>query len=206
MDKSFQIIDQFEQSLSKYTGYPHAIMTDSCTHSLKMVFLYYRSSITEVKFTNETYISIPMLLTEIGIKYSFKTDDWQSQGEYLFEGSNIWDSARRLSPDMYIKDHTKCISFGRDKPLALSCGRGGAILTDDKKLYELLIKCRYDGRDLTVSPWHTQQEFPLGFHYNPQIEWAQEGLVKLDSHVYTANTKTYPDISKIMIKDWRNKI
>ena len=42
------------------------------------------------------------MLKEIGIRYEYKFDDWFSKGEYHFEGSNIWDSARRLSPDMYI--------------------------------------------------------------------------------------------------------
>tara|TARA_B100001057_G_C22721297_1_gene899810 strand:- start:426 stop:1046 length:621 start_codon:yes stop_codon:yes gene_type:complete len=205
VNKSFDTIKKFEQALASFTGYPYAIMTDSCTHSLKMVFLYYQSSITQVRFTNETYISIPMMLKEIGIRYEYKFDDWFSRGEYQFEGSSVWDSARRLSRDMYIKNQTKCISFGRDKPLSLSCGRGGAILTDDESLYELLIKCRYDGRDLTQSPWHEQAKFPLGFHYNPQIEWAEEGLVKLKTHKFTERITHYPDISKIIIEDWRNQ-
>jgi len=94
----------------------------------------------------------------------------------------------------------QCLSFGHGKPLAI--GRGGAILLDDVVAYDTILHQRYDGRDLTVSPWQDQTVFKVGFHYKPTIEEAQQGLALLEgvkeSKPIPAKVH-YPDLRKITI-------
>jgi dTDP-4-amino-4,6-dideoxygalactose transaminase len=176
----FDKIKKFEIALAEFTGAPYAIMTDCCTHAIELCLRHDR--IKECTFTPFTYISIPMTMHKLGIKYSYFPDTLphrqQWTGEYKFEGTRIWDSARRLEKDMYRPGMMQCLSFGHTKPLHI--GRGGAILLDDKAAYEKLIRMRYDGRDLNISPWLDQKEFEVGYHYKPTPEEAVQGLALLE--------------------------
>ena len=92
------------------------------------------------------------------------------------------------------------MSFGHGKPLHI--GRGCAILLDDAEAYKTMLQQRYDGRDLTSSPWETQKTFKVGYHYKPTIEEAEQGLALLEG-VKEQNPKPkfvqYPDLRKIDI-------
>ena len=194
----FEKILQFEQALAEYTGAPYAVMTDCCTHAIEMCLRYER--VKELVMTPYTYLSIPMTMHKLGIKYYYREEEWA--GEYRFHGTRIWDSARRLESNMYRKGTMQCLSFGHDKPLHI--GRGGAIILDDQAAYEAIIRMRYDGRDLSISPWITQQEFRVGYHYKPTPEEAQQGLALLEGlKEYCPPTKyvEYPDLRTITIKD-----
>ena len=69
---SFDKILKFEQALAEFTGAPYAIMTDCCTHALELCFRYDR--VEFCAFTPYTYLSIPMLMHKLKIKfvYDFK--------------------------------------------------------------------------------------------------------------------------------------
>lgn len=195
MANAFDIIKEFEEELASYTEAKYAVMTDCCTHALELAFL--ATGFKQTQFTPYTYISIPMMLRKIGVKYKFNdVENWL--GEYYFWDTNIWDSARKLTPNMYKPGQIQCLSFGYDKPLAL--GRGGAILLDDYELYKKLILMRYDGRDLSISPWEEQKEFVLGYHYKPTPEEAELGLKLLGSHNPIPKFKQYPNLRKITIE------
>ena len=116
---AFDKIFHFEQELAKFTGAPYAIMTDCCTHAIELCLRY--NKIKECTFTPYTYISVPMTMHKLGIKYSYFPDSLphrqQWTGEYKFEGTRIWDSARRLEENMYRSGMMQCLSFGHDKPL-----------------------------------------------------------------------------------------
>lgn len=193
MSNAFDAITEFEQELARYTGATHAVMTDCCTHALELCFIAKR--IRRVKFTSYTYLSIPMLMHKINIEYELVPEKWT--GEYRFYGTDIWDSARALHANMYRPGQIQCLSFGYGKPLTL--GRGGAILLDDAELYEKLKLMCYDGRDLTISPWHEQKEFVLGYHYKPTPEEARAGLEKLGTHDDQPKYHQYPDLREITI-------
>jgi len=195
---NFDTISEFEHELAKYTGAPYAVMTDCCTHALELCFRVQK--ITHCSFTRYTYISIPMMLMKLGIKFEYN-DIHHWTGQYWFDNTNIYDSARLFRYDMYIPGQMQCLSFGYDKPFTI--GRGGAILLDNEDYYKKLKKMCYDGRDLSISPWEDQQEFNLGFHYKPTIEEAEIGLRKLRSNDFTVKSehKYYPDLSKITIKN-----
>ena len=193
----FDKILAFETALAQFTGAPRAIMTDCCTHAIELCLRY--DQIQTCKFTPYTYVSVPMTMHKLGIKYQYLDHEWQRWvGEYPFVETRIWDSARRLEANMYRAGQMQCVSFGHDKPLPI--GRGGAILLDDKTAYQTLLRMRYDGRDLTISPWVKQQEFQVGYHYRPTIEEAQRGLELLSQYQSQPPREVvYPDCRQISI-------
>lgn len=198
----FDKILKFEQALAEFTGAPYAIMTDCCTHAIEMCMRY--DNIKQCTFTPYTYLSIPMTMHKLGIKFDYYPDTLSHRqnwiGEYKFELTRIWDSARLCRKDMYRPGQIQCLSFGHTKPLHI--GHGGAILLDDKKAYDTIIRMRYDGRDLTISPWQEQKEFTVGYHYKPSIEDAIQGLALLEGLKETNPDPVfvqYPDCRKITI-------
>ncbi len=200
----FEKIKEFETKLAEFTGASYAIMTDCCTHAIEMCLRY--DQITDCSFTPYTYLSIPMTMHKLGIEYSYFPDHLphrqQWTGEYKFEGTRIWDSARRLQRNMYRPGQLQCLSFGHTKPLHI--GHGGAILLDDKRAYDDIIHMRYDGRDLNISPWAEQKVFYVGYHYKPSIEDAIQGialLVGLEEYCPEPKFVPYPDLRQIIIKD-----
>jgi dTDP-4-amino-4,6-dideoxygalactose transaminase len=198
---TFDDINRFEQALAEYTGAPYAIMTDCCTHAIELCMRHDR--VEFCAFTPYTYLSIPMLMHKLGIKYYYEVNDneyWV--GEYKFRKTRIWDSARRLEKNMHREGQIQCLSFGHGKPLHI--GRGGAILLDDKEAYNNIIRMRYDGRDLSITPWQQQQTFRVGYHYKPTPEEAVHGIALLEGlkempvkPVYVE----YPDLRNIKIVD-----
>jgi dTDP-4-amino-4,6-dideoxygalactose transaminase len=193
----FEKILEFETALAQFTGASRAVMTDCCTHAIEFCLRY--DQVQTCKFTPYTYVSVPMTMHKLGIKYQYLDHEWQRWvGEYPFVETRIWDSARRLEANMYRAGQMQCVSFGHDKPLPI--GRGGAILLDNETAYQALLRMRYDGRDLTVSPWVKQQEFQVGYHYRPTIEEAQRGM-ELLSHYQSQPPRevVYPDCRQISI-------
>jgi len=194
----FEAITEFESALAEYTGAPYAVATDCCTHAIELCFRLNRPRDTVI-FTPNTYISIPMLFHKLKLKYQyFQPHEWI--GEYQFFHTNVWDSARMLKPNMYRKAQMQCLSFGYDKPLSI--GRGGAILLDNYDDYFALKRMTYDGRDLSISPWDSQGEFQVGYHYKMTIEEAITGLEMLSTFEGESQTKVYPDLHKIRIRDY----
>lgn len=194
----FDKILKFERELAEYTGAPYAIMTDCCTHAIELCLRHDR--VREVVMTPYTYLSIPMTMHKLGIKYYYREEEWT--GEYKFHGTRIWDSARLCKQGMYRRGQIQCLSFGHTKPLHI--GRGGAILLDDERAYNEIIRMRYDGRDLSISPWQSQKTFRVGYHYKPTPEEAQQGSALLNG-LWESNPDPvhvdYPDLRKISIVD-----
>ena len=195
----FDKILKFETALAEFTGAPYAVMTDCCTHAIELCLRY--DQVKECQLTPYTYLSIPMTMHKLGINYTYLDHEWQRWiGEYPIVDTRIWDSARLLQRNMYRPGQIQCLSFGHGKPLHI--GRGGAILLDDAEAYKTMLQQRYDGRDLTSSPWETQKTFKVGYHYKPTIEEAEQGLALLEG-VKEQNPKPkfvqYPDLRKIDI-------
>ena len=191
---SFDKIYEFEQALAKFTGAPYAVMTDCCTHAIELCLRY--DHVTRVMFPAHTYLSIPMTMHKLGISYDYTDKPWT--GEYQFIGTRIWDSARLLKESMYRPGQLQCLSFGHNKPLEI--GRGGAVLTDDVEVYDVLKQQCYDGRDLSISPWEKQRIFRIGYHYKPTIEEAVKGLELLPHVEQGPKYHQYPDLREIIIK------
>ena len=191
----FDKIFEFERALAEYTGASYVIMTDCCTHAIELCMRYERPS--NVAFTAYTYLSVPMTMHKLGIEYRLIPEEWT--GEYRFHGTRIWDSARRLERGMYRSGQMQCLSFGHGKPLQI--GRGGAILLDDAAAYDVMIRQRSDGRDLSILPWPDQQIFRVGYHYRPTIEEAERALELLVTVEEQSKYHPYPDLRDIRIID-----
>ena len=173
----FDAILEFEEKIAEYTGSPYCITTDSCTHAIEISFRILHDG-TTVRFPCRTYLSVPMNMHKLNIDYELIDIPWKKF--YRFEETNIYDSARHFEPDMYIPGSVQCLSFGRTKPLQI--GRGGAILTDDKKFYTKASRMRSDGRDLfAYKPWADQVDFEVGYHYNMKPEECIIGINLLDN-------------------------
>lgn len=195
----YDIIFEFEKRLAEYTGAPYVVATDCCTHALELAILWFRrrhpTQVPQVHIPDQTYLSVPMMLKKI--KCNFKITDLDWVGEYKLGQLPIWDSARLLRTDMYKAEHDedlfKCLSFGHGKPLTI--GRGGAILLNSREAYDWLIRVRYDGRDLKVSPWDKEDYKEVGYHYNMTPDQAAVGIVKLDQYKEAKPVKVkYPSV------------
>jgi hypothetical protein len=191
---SFKDLFDFESALAEFTGAPYAVVTDGCTHALELCMRF--DKVTQTSFTANTYLSIPMLMQQLGIEYTHTEEQWI--GEYQFHGTRIWDSARLLKQNMYREGQMQCLSFGNGKPLQL--GKVGAILTDDVEIYDVISEMRSDGRDLRVSPWAEQLVFRQGYHYCPTLEDCKRGLELLPTAMQEPKYYQYPDLRKIIYK------
>ena len=190
---SFNALFDFESALAEYTGAPHVILTDGCTHAIELCMRYDR--VKECQFSAYTYLSVPMMLKHLDIEYQMLDETWV--GEYQFKNTRIWDSARRLEPGMYRPGTMQCLSFGWTKPLYL--GKVGAILLDDSEAYRIMSRQRSDGRDLHLS-WEVETELILGYHYCPTLELCAAGLRLLPTIEPKAQPGIYPDCRKIPFK------
>ena len=189
----FEKISEFESALAKFTGAPYAVMTDCCTHAIELCLRVDR--VKRCSIPAHTYLSVPMTLHKLDIAFEYTDIDWL--GEYQLTGTRVWDSARLLKQGMYRAGMLQCLSFGFDKPLSI--GRGGAVLTDDVEVYNVLKRQCYDGRDLTVSPWENQKIFRIGYHYRPTIEEAVQALELLPIVDQEPKPKQYPNLREIII-------
>jgi len=190
---SFKALFDFESALAEYTGAPYVVLTDGCTHALELCFRH--AKVSHTRFTAYTYLSVPMLMYHLGIRFEMTNEQWT--GEYQFKDTNIWDSARRLEPNMYRPGQMQCLSFGWTKPLQL--GKAGAILLDDYAAYKKFSRQRADGRDLNL-PWETETELILGYHYCPTLELCAQGLELLPTIEPKAQPGVYPDCRNISLK------
>lgn len=219
MKNPFAIVQDFESALCEYTGASYAVAVNSCTNALFLalvaqkkksgLFAHWATTITIPKCT---YISVPMQIVHAGYDVEFRDEDWL--GMYRLEPFNIWDSARWLTRDMYVKaqmrypkgvrvdmgyqtDPIMCLSFHWSKTLGIQ--QGGAILHNDYRLDEWLRKARFDGRTENIYPKDDTFDM-LGYHMYMSPEIAAEGLVRIrllkDSNPPLPNDD-YPDLSKM---------
>jgi dTDP-4-amino-4,6-dideoxygalactose transaminase len=195
----FQAILDFESAVAEYTGAPYCVTTDCCTHAIEIAFrLAFDNNL--VIFPAYTYLSVPMTMKKLNIPYMLTDERWR--GSYEFKGSNIWDCARKFESNMYEFGTIQCVSFGMSKPLEI--GLGGCLLTDDPEVYRRASMMRYDGRDIfNCSPWISQTEFEVGYHYYLRPEECIVGLNLLDERKFTTQLDKhfdYPDCRLINFK------
>jgi dTDP-4-amino-4,6-dideoxygalactose transaminase len=198
----FNKIKDFENDICKFTGAPYTVTTDCCTHAIELCLIL--DNVKSCKFTAFTYLSVLQTMHKLKINYELIEEQWI--GEYQFHNTRIWDSARRLEPDMYRKGQLQCLSFGYTKPIDI--GRGGAILLDSEDDYNILRKLRYDGRDLEIVPWIDQIEFEMGYHYKLNPEECSRGIIALKEYIVNSKFSPievrYPDCRKIKINETIN--
>tara|TARA_R100001015_G_C4601728_1_gene156681 strand:- start:358 stop:951 length:594 start_codon:yes stop_codon:yes gene_type:complete len=191
---SFQVIADFETEIADFFGAPYAVATDCCTHGVELCLRYH--NVKSISVPKRTYLSIPFLANKLNIDLQWKDTNWQ---DYYYLTENIIDAAVLWKRHSYISGTLMSISFQFRKHLSL--GRGGVILTDDKKAAEDLKKMSYDGRDPNIS-WSKQNIKTMGYHYYMTPETAQLGLDKLPDAIKTPPKKwtveDWPDLTKQM--------
>ena len=140
----FKIVRMFEEEIAEYAGSKYAVSVDSCTNALFFCCKYLNAKVVTIPC--KTYLSVPMSIIHSGPKVVFdknpSTNHWN--GVYQLKPHQIYDSAKRLTSTMYIKDSFMCLSFHIKKQLPI--GKGGMILTDDADAVEWFKKARYEGR------------------------------------------------------------
>lgn len=193
---SFEPIKIFEDKIADFFGSPYAVAVDCCTHALELCLRM--NEVEHYTVPKRTYISVPFLANKLGISFDWREEEWQDY--YYLGGTNIVDAAVLWRRDSYVPNTLMCVSFQYRKHLNL--GRGGIILTDDKKSAILLKKMSYDGR-LPDIPWRDQDIDMFGFHYYMTPETAKLGLEKIEKAIETLprkwTTSDWPDLTKMKI-------
>lgn len=185
----FEVVSKFEDEIANFFGAPYAVAVDCCTHGIELCLRY--QNIQEIIVPKRTYLSVPMLANKLNIGLDWKDENWKDF--YYIGNTNIIDAAVLWRKDSYIPGTYMCVSFQFKKHLSL--GRGGIILTDNKKAARILKKMSYDGRELDGTPWVEQNIDTIGYHYYMTPETAQKGLDKLPEAI---NTKP----RQWVITDW----
>jgi dTDP-4-amino-4,6-dideoxygalactose transaminase len=192
---NFETVTKFENKVAEFFGSPYAIAVDSCTHGIELALRYTKA--TKINIPYRTYISIPFLANKLNIDLHWQNNNWE---DYYYLTNNIIDAAVLWKPNSYLSNTFMGISFQYQKHLSL--GRGGIILTDNKKASLELKKMSYDGR-LPDIPWRDQDIDTMGYHYYMTPEIAQLGLDKLDQAINTTprkwTTKDWPDLTQMKI-------
>ncbi len=210
MKNVYDITNEFERQLGKYTGAPYVATVDNQSNALFLA-LYYEhyinKSITSEYITipSRTYPSVPCEIIHAGLKVEFKPVKGKTiKGAYNLEGSNVWDSALSFTANMYKSDMHMCISFtGPYKHFKLS--KGGAILTDNLEAYHWFRRARYSGR--RECSYHDDYFDMLGWNFYMMPELAARGLLLMNQFYNLDGTPKhnedlelpYPDLSKFEI-------
>ena len=174
----FKVVNLFEQSIASYTGAPFAVACDSCTNALFLCCKYLE--VKEATIPSQTYLSVPMSIMHAGAKVIFdkshKANEWS--GAYDLKPYPIYDSAKRLTSNMYIKNSFMCLSFHVRKQLPI--GKGGMILTSDKDAVDWFKKARYEGRS---EKFYKEDNIDsLGWNMYMTPEQAARGLTLLQNY------------------------
>lgn len=195
---SFEIISEFEKSISEFFGSPYAVAVDSCTHGIELCLRYTKE--TKINVPKRTYLSVPFLAEKMGLEREWRDEEWENYYTLNYGNKRIIDAAVLWKKNSYISNTFMCISFQYQKHLSL--GRGGVILLDNEEDFITLKKMSYDGR-LPNIPWRNQDIDTVGFHYYMTPETARLGLDKLESAINTEPRKwvvtDWPDLTEMKI-------
>jgi len=99
----YKITEDFEKSLSDYTGAPYVVTVDNQSNAL-FLSLYYEKNIKNsintdtITIPSRTYPSVPCEIIHAGFKVDFEPVEGKTiKGAYNLIGSNVWDSALRFT-------------------------------------------------------------------------------------------------------------
>lgn len=178
------VIRQFEKTIAKHCGAPYGVALESCTAALLLSCIYL--DVKKVLIPKKTYFSVPMTIMHAGGSVFYEDLKWR--GAYQLKPYPIIDSAMRLKRDMYKPGQFQCLSFQYSKHIPI--GRGGMILTDDKKAANWFRLMRNDGR--REIPKEKDDVGFRGFNYYLTPEQAARGLSLFYWRIF--GKKDLPDI------------
>ena len=189
----------FEDKVAAYAGSKFAVAVDNCTDAVFLCLKYLKceeSNIT-ISIPKRTYVSIPMIIENAGCKYEFVDKSWT--GLYQLSPFPIYDSAHRLTKNMYIKNSFQCLSFHRKKILRLT--KGGMILTDDPHAASWFKVARAKGRHPHEDTLYINETFDqIGWNMYMSPERAAQGILIFDQlglqNKDSGNSETYHDLTR----------
>jgi len=199
-DISYDVILEFENKISKYAGSKYGISIDSATNGIFLSLLYLKhigelKPLDKIIIPNRTFLSVPMTIVNSGMNVSFENKSWS--GCYQLKPTRVYDSAVRFKRGMYIPKSLYVVSFQYKKHIPI--GRGGMILTDDKKAADWLRQARFNGKHPNVSRWEDEFEM-IGWDMYMTPEQSIRGLILFDNvkdnNPDVCCDKDYPDLSK----------
>ena len=178
INNPYKVVKFFEEEVADYTGAPYAISVDSCTNAIFLVCKYL--NVTDVTIPSKTYLSVPQSIIHAGGKVIFdtsqETNNWK--GIYQLKPYPIYDSAKRLTSNMYIPNSFMCLSFHIKKHLKI--GKGGMILTDNEDAVKWFKKARYEGRSEKL--YHEDDIDMLGWNMYMTPQEAAHGLALMQNY------------------------
>lgn len=185
----YKIVQMFEEEIADYVGSPYAVAVDNCTDALFLCCLYHK--VETVTIPKKTYLSVPQSIISSGGKVIFEDLDWK--GIYQLKPYPIYDSARRFTSNMYIKNSFMCLSFHPKKTLKMR--KGGMILTDNYDAYTWFKKMRHEGRD--EIPYTEDNIKMVGWNMYMTPPDAAEGLWLMSSmsKFNEDSIEDYPDLT-----------
>ena len=195
----YSVVDEFEKQIAKFAGSKYAVAVESCTSAIFLSLIYRGISKSVYAWIpKHTYPSVPCSIINAGGVVRF--DDRKWKGVYEIKPYGVWDGALRFRKGMY-KGGLHCLSFHMKKLLPI--GRGGMILTNDKKAYKALKRLRFDGR--RECPLEKDKFDMLGYNAYMTPEQAVRGIQLFSTHDQRSNrdldnTKQgYKNLSKFKI-------
>jgi len=178
LQKLYTNVERFEEALCVYTGSRYAIAVDCCTNALLLCLQYTASK--KIILPKNTFIGVAAIAKHLNIEIAYQDISWN--GIYKISPTNIFDSARRFTSNMFIPKSFMCLSFHYKKHLKI--GRGGAILMDNKKAYDWFKLARNCGKN-TKQPLPEQTYSVCGWNMLLHPELAKKGnmlLKKISKH------------------------
>lgn len=145
----FQAVEEFEKALAEYCGAPYCVAVDSCTNAFFLTLKYFELEDEDIIFPRKTYLSMPMMALATNNNVVFREHDWKGIYRINVLGRPdilMYDSAKRLCRNDFIPYSVMFKSFHMKKHITSVSGKGGAILTDNKRLYDWCVKARWEGR------------------------------------------------------------
>jgi dTDP-4-amino-4,6-dideoxygalactose transaminase len=143
INNPWDVVKIFEEKVAQYAGSKYAIALDNCSNALFLCLRYLKYT-GEIKIPSKTYVSVPFSIMHAGATPIFVDKEWS--GIYSLEPTNVIDGATRFTKSMYVSGTFHCLSFHLKKVLKL--GKGGMILTDDKKAYDWFQSASKIGRHI----------------------------------------------------------
>ena len=195
-----ELVALFEFEVAEFAGSKYAVSTDCCTHAIELSFRL-KMAMNEIQkgdrvyIPENTYVSVPMTLYKLGLKWTFTNEKWQGLYQIQCKGTPVFDGAVRWKRNMYQHGSLHCLSFQIKKRIPI--GRGGMVLTDNPDFYEYLKMASYDGRDL-LTPYDSKEHIRvLGYHYYMTPEDAARGLLlmrKIKEEGDSGTWENYPNL------------
>ena len=172
----YRIVEMFEEEVAEYTGAPYAVAVDSCTNALFLSLKWINVTDLLVSVPKHTYLSVPMSVLHAGGRLIFTDQEWS--GAYSLYPFPVYDSAKRLTSDMYQPGSFMCLSFHIKKQLPI--GKGGMILCDDPNAVNWFKMARYEGR--TAKGYKEDNVKMLGWNMYMTPEQAAHGLALMQNY------------------------